>query len=83
MFNFFETFFKTTIISVIVWYREFLGNSKIIGVIAPFPCRFYPTCSQYAQEAITKKGLLKGGFMSFKRILRCHPLARGGYDPVI
>lgn len=45
-------------------------------------CRFTPTCSQYAIEAITTHGALKGSILSLKRILRCHPLCKGGYDPV-
>lgn len=48
----------------------------------PKCCRFYPTCSQYTKEAIQKYGCLKGCFMGFKRILRCHPWSEGGYDPV-
>jgi len=54
----------------------------LISPVLPNACRFYPTCSQYAIEALTKHGLLKGGFLSIKRILRCHPLCDGGYDPV-
>ena len=45
-------------------------------------CRFIPTCSQYALEAITKYGAIKGGFLALRRILRCNPLCKGGYDPV-
>ncbi|WP_416199035.1 MAG: membrane protein insertion efficiency factor YidD [Sporanaerobacter sp.] len=45
-------------------------------------CRFYPTCSEYAIEAIEKYGFFKGGLMGFKRILRCNPFNPGGYDPV-
>lgn len=45
-------------------------------------CRFYPTCSQYAYEAIGKYGLMKGGWMSFQRLIRCHPWHPGGYDPL-
>ncbi|KKC28448.1 hypothetical protein CDSM653_02505 [Caldanaerobacter subterraneus subsp. pacificus DSM 12653] len=48
----------------------------------PRTCRFYPTCSQYSIEAISKYGLLKGGLMSIWRILRCNPFNPGGYDPV-
>lgn len=54
--------------------------------ISPFfppSCRFYPTCSQYAQEAINYYGLAKGGWMTIKRLLKCHPFHSGGYDPVI
>jgi len=45
-------------------------------------CRFIPTCSQYAMEAIEKYGAFKGGFLALRRILRCNPLCKGGYDPV-
>ena len=45
-------------------------------------CRFTPTCSQYAIEAIEKYGAFKGGWLAFKRILRCNPFHKGGYDPV-
>jgi uncharacterized protein len=45
-------------------------------------CRYYPTCSQYAVEAITCHGGIKGLFLAVKRLLRCHPWAHGGYDPV-
>ncbi len=45
-------------------------------------CRYYPTCSQYAIEAIQKKGVVKGSWMALKRICRCHPWHDGGYDPV-
>lgn len=45
-------------------------------------CRFIPTCSQYAMEAIEKYGAIKGGFLALRRILRCNPLCKGGYDPV-
>ena len=48
----------------------------------PGCCRFIPTCSQYALEAVTKYGALKGGWLAFRRILRCNPFHKGGYDPV-
>ena len=45
-------------------------------------CRFYPTCSNYAIEAINEYGSLKGSFMAIKRIIRCRPFGKSGYDPV-
>ncbi len=45
-------------------------------------CIFVPSCSQYAMEAIEKYGALKGGWLTFKRLLRCNPFNKGGYDPV-
>lgn len=48
----------------------------------PAACRFHPTCSQYALEALKKHGILKGGLLSLKRILRCHPWGGKGHDPV-
>jgi putative membrane protein insertion efficiency factor len=48
----------------------------------PPSCRYTPTCSTYAYQAVTKYGSLKGSWMAIKRILRCHPFHSGGYDPV-
>ncbi|MGJ4850868.1 membrane protein insertion efficiency factor YidD [Bacillota bacterium Meth-B3] len=48
----------------------------------PPACRFFPTCSEYALEAIERYGAFKGGWMAFWRILRCNPFSKGGYDPV-
>ena len=53
-----------------------------ISPLRPPCCRFIPTCSQYALEAIEKYGAIKGGWLAFKRILRCNPFHKGGYDPV-
>lgn len=53
-----------------------------ISPLFPPCCRFYPTCSAYAMEAIQKYGPFKGFFMSVRRIIRCNPFSKGGYDPV-
>lgn len=45
-------------------------------------CRFFPSCSEYAYQAVESHGFLKGAWMGTKRILRCHPFCQGGYDPV-
>jgi putative membrane protein insertion efficiency factor len=55
-----------------------LGLSPLLGP----RCRFYPTCSQYAIEAISRYGILKGAILSSKRLLKCHPFHPGGVDPV-
>jgi len=53
-----------------------------ISPLTPASCRYIPTCSQYALEALRKYGVFKGGWLALKRILRCHPWGSHGYDPV-
>lgn len=53
-----------------------------ISPLLPPSCRFTPTCSQYAIEAITRHGIIKGTYLAIRRILRCHPWGGSGYDPV-
>ena len=55
---------------------------RFISPMFPAKCRFHPSCSQYAIEAIDSHGSLKGGWLSLKRILKCHPFSEGGFDPV-
>ncbi|MFH7321126.1 membrane protein insertion efficiency factor YidD [Desulfurivibrio sp. D14AmB] len=58
------------------------GYRNLISPLFPPCCRFVPSCSEYAVEAISIHGVRRGGFMALKRILRCHPFCRGGFDPV-
>ncbi|ACZ37604.1 membrane protein insertion efficiency factor YidD [Sphaerobacter thermophilus] len=55
---------------------------RVISPGLPASCRFYPSCSEYGYQAIDKYGIIKGGWMTAWRILRCNPFSRGGYDPV-
>ena len=65
-----------------------LGMLVVTGyqaILRPFligSCHHVPTCSQYAMQALDTHGLLRGGWIAFKRLIRCHPFAPGGYDPV-
>ncbi|HRP89213.1 MAG TPA: membrane protein insertion efficiency factor YidD [Edaphocola sp.] len=60
----------------------FKGYQKLISPMLGSNCRFTPTCSQYGVEAVKKYGFFKGGWMTLKRIGRCHPWGGHGYDPV-
>ena len=76
MVNIFEKSIKTLILTLLKIYKflisPFLGNN----------CRFLPSCSDYAYEVITEKGLIKGGILAIKRLTKCHPWGKNCYDPV-
>ena len=55
---------------------------RLISPLLPPACRFYPTCSEYAAQAIAKHGLARGGILAAKRLIKCNPLHPGGVDPV-
>ncbi len=67
---------KRIVLSLINIYRVYFSP------LLPPSCRFYPTCSEYAQEAIAHYGLIRGGWLFLKRLCKCHPFHPGGYDPV-
>ena len=67
---------KKFVISAIRFYQ------REISPLSPPRCRYIPTCSQYALEAVEKYGAIKGTFLATKRILWCNPFHKGGYDPV-
>jgi uncharacterized protein len=59
------------------------GYKWAISPLFPPSCRYVPTCSEYAMEAVERYGALRGGLMALMRLARCHPFAHGGYDPVV
>jgi uncharacterized protein len=67
---------KTVVIMLIKGYQWW------IGPLLPASCRYYPSCSAYAVEAVEKHGAKKGSWLAVRRILRCHPFHPGGFDPV-
>ncbi len=67
---------KTFLLFVLKFYRRYISPLK------PPTCRFIPTCSDYAVQAVEKYGIKKGGWLAVKRVLRCNPFFPGGYDPV-
>lgn len=58
------------------------GYQRFISPALPPSCRFYPSCSQYTLEAVERYGVLKGGWLGVRRLVRCHPFNPGGHDPV-
>lgn len=67
---------KRLLILLLKFYRRF------VSPLLPPSCRFHPTCSAYALEAVERFGALRGGYLAVRRLLRCHPFNPGGFDPV-
>lgn len=59
------------------------GYKWAVSPMFPPACRYVPTCSEYAMEAVDRYGVIRGSLMAMWRVLRCHPFAKGGYDPVV
>ncbi len=70
---------KKVLIKIIDFYQKFI--SSYFGYKGVH-CKFEPTCSEYTKQAIEKYGAVKGSILGFKRILRCNPFSKGGYDPL-
>ncbi len=62
--------------------RTLGAYKRFVSPLLPPACRFFPTCSEYAAEAVEKHGVARGVGLALWRLLRCHPFSRGGYDPV-
>jgi uncharacterized protein len=77
---------KNLVLKSIRFYQKYLsfdtGLPKKLFFL-PKVCRFQPTCSEYTYDAVNYYGIIKGLFLGFKRIARCHPWSKGGYDPVL
>ena len=68
---------KTVALALLQAYKRILSPWLLPS------CRYVPTCSEYAAEAVDRFGVLRGGWMAARRLLRCHPFVKGGYDPVV
>jgi len=71
---------KAVLLALVWFYRRFVSpvHHALVGPC----CRFEPTCSAYAEDAVRQHGALRGGWLTVRRLARCHPFARGGLDPV-
>ncbi|HEX9437546.1 MAG TPA: membrane protein insertion efficiency factor YidD [Candidatus Limnocylindria bacterium] len=67
---------RDALLWILRWYK------RAVSPMLPPACRYTPTCSEYAMEAIERYGAVRGSLLALRRVLSCHPFARGGYDPV-
>lgn len=71
---------KKILIKIIIFYQKYI--SSYLSQMFNIHCKFEPTCSEYTKQAIIKYGVIKGSWKGFKRIIRCNPFSKGGYDPL-
>ena len=70
---------KKILIFLIKLYKKYISHFlELLGI----KCKYYPSCSEYTKQAIEKYGAIKGSFYGFKRIIKCNPFSKGGYDPL-
>ena len=67
--------------SAVLWMLK--AYKWVLSPMLPPSCRYVPTCSEYAQQAVEEYGAVRGGLKAAARVLRCHPFAKGGFDPVV
>lgn len=67
---------RALLLALLAFYK------RVLSPVLPSACRFHPSCSEYAREAIQRYGAVRGAWMAMKRLWRCRPLGGGGYDPV-
>lgn len=67
---------------LVICVNAIRGYQFLISPLLGNNCRFYPSCSCYAVESVENHGVIKGGYLSFRRLIKCHPFHAGGYDPV-
>ena len=73
---------KINTVFALIFILPIIAYKYLISTLFPPACKFYPSCSVYAMEALKKYGVIKGLYLSIVRIIRCSPLSHGGYDPV-
>jgi len=75
---------KKIVILLISVYQHTISpdHSWLKSILPHGACRFYPTCSEYTRQAVIRFGVIKGLYLGFKRVFRCHPFTMGGYDPI-
>ncbi|MDP3986269.1 MAG: membrane protein insertion efficiency factor YidD [Candidatus Veblenbacteria bacterium] len=79
-----ESFLSRLVARVIVWYPRTLSPDHGWGryLVPAAGCRYYPSCSEYAKQAVVRYGVTRGGLLGLRRLGRCHPFSAGGYDPL-
>jgi putative membrane protein insertion efficiency factor len=71
---------RSPVAQVAIWFVR--AYQALVSPLLPSSCRYYPTCSQYAVEALGRYGFVKGSWLAARRVARCHPFHPGGFDPV-